>query len=151
MTYRVLILAAALLAAVPASAQNAEGRWRATALAPGGEEVVMVFNFEVSGNDLTGTISMGTLFGVPIDEGMVNGNQISFQQTMQGRGGGSGTLTLNYTGTVSGDEIAFTRVSSTGGGSGDGDRGGRGGGGRGGRGGGGDLRDEVEFTAERVQ
>ena len=50
MTYRVLILAAALLAAVPASAQNAEGRWRAVALAPGGEEVTMVFNFEVSGN-----------------------------------------------------------------------------------------------------
>ena len=148
MTYRVLILAAALLAAVPASAQNAEGRWRAVALAPGGEEVTMVFNFEVRGNELTGTISMGPLFGLPIDGGMVNGSQISFQQTIQGRGGGSGTLTLDYTGTVNGDRIAFTRVSATGGGGGGGNGGGRGGGGRGG---GGDVRDEVEFTAERVQ
>ena len=136
MIYRVL--AAVLLVAVPASAQNAGGRWRATALGPGGE-VSMVFNFEVSGNELTGTLTMGPLFGVPIQDGKVDGNRISFKQTIQGRGGGSGTLTLDYTGIVSADEIAFTRVSATGGG-----------GGRGGRGGA-DLRDEVEFTAERVQ
>ena len=143
MTYRALILSAALLIAVPASAQNAGGRWRATALGPGGE-VTMVFNFEVSGSDLTGTITMGPLYGIPIEEGAVDGNRITFKQTIQGRGGGSGTLTLDYTGVVSSDEIAFTRVSATGGGSGDG------GGGRGGRGRA-DLRDEVEFTAERVQ
>ena len=147
MTYRVFVLAAALLIALPAAAQNAGGRWRATVLGPGGE-VSMVFNFEVNGNELSGTISMGPIFGAPIEEGMVDGNQISFKQTIQGRGGGSGTLTLDYSGTVSGDEIAFTRVSATGGGGGDGDGGGRGG--RGGRGRA-DLRDEVEFTAERVR
>ena len=52
---------------------------------------------------------------------------------------------MNYTGIVSDDEIAFTRVSATGRG--------RDGGGGGGRGGSGriDLRDEIEFTVERVR
>ena len=139
MIYRALILSAALLIAVPASAQNAAGRWRATALGPGGE-VAMVFNFEVNGSELTGTITMGPLFEVPIEEGTSDGNRITFKQTIQGRGGGSGTLTLDYRGIVSGEEIAFTRVSATGGGAGDG-------GGRVAA----DLRDAVEFTAERVQ
>ena len=139
MIYRALILSTALLITVPASAQNAAGRWRATALGPGGE-VAMVFNFEVNGSELAGTITMGPLFGVPIEEGTSDGNRITFKQTIQGRGGGSGTLTLDYTGIVSGDEIAFARVSATGSGGGDG-------GGRGGA----DLRDPVEFTAERVQ
>ena len=142
MIYRALILAATILIAVPASAQDASGRWRATALGPGGD-VVMVFNFEVSGSGLTGTVTMGPLFGVPIEEGMVEGNRIKFKQTIQGRGGGSGTLALDYVGVVSGDEITFTRVSATGGGGGN--AGGRGGRDRA------DLRDEIEFTAVRVQ
>ncbi len=136
-----LILATTLVSALPASGQDASGRWRATALGPGGE-VSMVFNFEVIGDDLTGTVTMGPLFGVPIEMGVVDGNRIAFEQTIQGRGGGSGTLTLDYTGVVSADEIAFTRVSATGGGSDGGGRGGRGGS---------DLRDAIEFVAERVQ
>ena len=123
--------------AVPASAQDVTGRWRTTEPIGEGEgSQTIVFNFEARGAELTGTITMGPVVGVAIQDGKVDGNTISFRQTIVGRGGGSGTLNLLYEGTLSGDLINFSRRPAT-----DVERGG---------GRGFSIADPVEFAAERI-
>jgi hypothetical protein len=137
MLFRLSILAVASLMALPASAQDFTGRWRTTEPVGEGEgSTTIVFNFEADGNNLTGTITMGPLLGLAIEDGMVDGARISFRQTIVGRGGGSGTLTLVYEGTMEGELIRFMRRPAT-----DVERGG---------GRGFSVADPVEFAAERI-
>jgi hypothetical protein len=78
---------------------------------------------------------MGPMLGLAIQDGTINGNMISFRQTIVGRGGGSGTLNLLYEGTLNGDLINFSRRPAT-----DVESGGRGN----------NVAAPVEFTAERI-
>ena len=43
----------------------------------------MVFNFGVSGSVLNRTVTMGPLLAIPIEDGTVTGNQISFNETIR--------------------------------------------------------------------
>lgn len=72
----------------------------------GGQTRQTTFTFKVDGNTLTGTVS-GFRGEMPISDGQINGDQISFNQTMEFNGN---TMKLVYKGTVSGDEIKFTRT-----------------------------------------
>jgi hypothetical protein len=63
------------------------------------------------GGKLTGTVEGGRGGAVPIEEGTVSGNTIKFKQKQMGRGG---EIVLNYTGTIMGDEIKFTRQAEGG-------------------------------------
>jgi hypothetical protein len=72
----------------------------------GGPARETVFNFKVDGGTLTGTIG-GFRGETPISEGKIDGDTISFAQTMEFNGN---SVKLLYKGTVSGDSIAFTRT-----------------------------------------
>jgi hypothetical protein len=87
-----------LLAQV-ASAQDPAGTWIAEVDGPQGK-FPLVFDLAVQGERLTGTVSNDWLPKFPLQKGSVTGNQISFELPLR-------DVTLEYTGTVSGDEIAL--------------------------------------------
>jgi hypothetical protein len=123
-------VAAAL--AVPAGAQTISiaGEWTLTRQAGpgggaggrGGQRPATKMVIQQEGNTFTGTLTMP--FGeAPIQEGAINGNEISFKVSIETP---RGTFEMTYTGKVEGDTMSGT-VS-----------------GRGGRGGG-------EWTAKKVE
>jgi len=129
-----------------ASAADVSGKWTAQMQGRDGQSHDVNFNFAVNGDQLTGTVS--TPRGdVDITDGKVQGNQISFTQTMTF---GDREVKINYKGTVSddGSSIEFTRSMNRP----NGGQGGEGGGerregqGNGGRGGGMNRT----FTAKRA-
>ena len=102
---RTLLLTALLgIFALVASAADVTGKWMAQVPGRNGNQDV-TFNLKQSGNDLTGTVSTGR-GEQPISDGKVNGDSLSFKVTFEARGN---QITQNYTGTVAGSEIKFTR------------------------------------------
>ena len=84
---------------------------------------------KVDGNTLTGTVS-GPQGDMEISDGKIDGDTISFTQTMEFNGN---TMKILYKGTISGDSIKFTREREGGGGQAQGRKGG-----------------PMEFTAKRA-
>lgn len=105
LTRRVLLSVVVLiLAAAGAWAGDVSGTWVAEFTTPRGDTREATFNFEVDGEELTGTVS-GRQGDTPIDEGKIAGDGISFSVT---RDFGRGEMKFLYEGTVSGDEIEMT-------------------------------------------
>ena len=94
------------LLTLTALAADISGKWTAQVPGRGGQTREQTFTFKVDGNALTGTVS-GRMGDVPIADGKIDGDTISFTQTMEFNGN---TMKLIYKGTVSGDEIKFTRT-----------------------------------------
>ncbi|MFN7995782.1 MAG: hypothetical protein U0Q18_19380 [Bryobacteraceae bacterium] len=93
------------LLAVASFAADVNGKWLAQMQGRNGQTREVTFNLKADGNALTGSVT--TPRGdVPISDGKVDGDQISFSQTMQF---GGNEVKLLYKGIVSGDEIKFTR------------------------------------------
>lgn len=93
-----------------ASAADATGKWVAEVPGRGGTPQTVTFNLKAAGSALTGTVT--TQAGeTPIADGKVDGDNISFTQTIQGRGG---EVKQNYTGKVSADAIEFSRDNGRG-------------------------------------
>jgi hypothetical protein len=88
----------ALLAQI-ASAQDATGTWIAEVDGPQGK-LPLVFELTAQGERLTGTLSNDWLPKFPLQNGLVTGDQISFELMLR-------DVTLAYTGTIHGDEIAL--------------------------------------------
>ncbi len=111
MTRRLLVplLALAVLTGgslLRAQSASVAGTWMASFETQVGEQQY-TFEFVVNGTELTGT-ARGNLMGeTAISEGKVDGATITFVEnaTYQGM-----PLKITYTGKVSGDEIAFSRV-----------------------------------------
>jgi hypothetical protein len=116
------------LLSLTALAADVTGKWTAQMPGRGGQTREATFNFKVDGNTLTGTVS-GPQGDMDISEGKIDGDTISFSQTMEFNGN---TTKILYKGTISGDSIKFTRERE-------------GGGGQGRKGGG-----PTEFTAKRA-
>jgi hypothetical protein len=93
------------LLALTAMAADITGKWTAQMPGRNGQMREQTFNFKVDGNMLTGSVS-GRQGDMAISDGKIDGDQISFTQTMEFNGN---TMKLIYKGTVSGDEIKFTR------------------------------------------
>lgn len=110
-------------------AADVSGKWVAQMPGRGGQTREATFTFKADGEALTGTIS-GPRGDMEITDGKISGDQISFSQIMEFNGN---QMKILYKGTISGDEITFTRT-----------REGGGGGGR--KGGGGPM----QFTAKRA-
>jgi hypothetical protein len=117
------------LLSLTAMAADVTGKWTAQMPGRGGQTREATFNFKVDGNTLTGTVS-GPQGDMEISDGKIDGDTISFSQTMEFNGN---TMKILYKGTVSGDSINFTRTREGGGG------------GEGRKGGG-----PMEFTAKRA-
>lgn len=151
-----LALASALLAA-PLMAADVTGKWEATVPGRGGE-MTMTFDLKADGEALSGTVSSERMGESEITDGKVDGDTVSFKQTMEM---GPRKITFAYSGKVSGDELELTRKMEGrpgGGPGGEGRQGGgpRGpraegeGGGPGGGGRGGGMGREITFTAKRM-
>jgi len=94
-----------LLAAMTAFAADVTGKWVAQVPGRNGQTREVTFNLKVDGASLTGTVS-GRGGDNPIADGKVDGDNISFTQTLEFNGN---SVKLIYKGKISGDEIKFTR------------------------------------------
>src|SRR5690242_1282701 len=94
-----------LLFAVAIWAADVSGKWTAQVPGRSGQMRDVTFTLKASGETLTGTVS-GRNGDVPISDGKVNGEDISFSVT-QDFGGNS--VTQRYTGKISDGQIKFKR------------------------------------------
>jgi len=112
MSMRTLLLTALVgIFALAASAADVTGKWVAQVPGRGGNMQDVTFNLKSSGDTVTGamTTQMGEL---PISEGKSSGNDLSFVVTLNFNGN---EIKQDYKGTVSGNEIKFTRSGGRGG------------------------------------
>ena len=108
MARRHLVVAAAFaLFALPLAAQNGvAGKWNATVDTPNGP-FMLVFEFIVeAAGKLTGSLQNEFIGSVPIKDGTINGNDITFKLSIEA--GPNGAMNIGYKGTVKGDELALT-------------------------------------------
>jgi hypothetical protein len=104
------LIATLVLFAVSVFAADVTGKWTATQPAgkKGGQGKgnPVTFNLKAEGDKLTGSIDMGRR-SVPIVDGKINGDEISFSAPMKTR---DQEVKVQYRGKVVGDEIQFTRT-----------------------------------------
>ena len=112
MKSKLLALVAFLCFTFVLAAANVSGKWTAEVPGRGGNTQSTTFNFTVSGDVLTGTVSGGRGGDAPISDGKVSGDTVSFTQTLNFNGN---EIKISYTGKVSGDTIEFTRDAGRGG------------------------------------
>jgi len=108
MARRLYVVAAALaLFALPLAAQTGvAGKWNASVDTPNGP-FMLVFEFIVeAAGKLTGSLQNEFIGSIPIKDGTVNGNDITFKLSIEG--GPNGTMNIGYKGTVKGDELSLT-------------------------------------------
>jgi len=108
MKVRNLIVGAALaLLLLPAGAQTgANGKWNASIDTPNGP-ITLVFEFLAdAAGKLTGTLQNEFFGSIPIKDGVIKGNDLSFKLTIDG--GPNGAMNISYNGTVKGDELQLT-------------------------------------------
>jgi hypothetical protein len=96
--------ASALLFAFAAAAQEAAGKWNASIDTPEGP---FTFQLElaVAGNTLTGAMTNEFFGTTPITDGTTNGKNVAFKIKFDAP---DGAMVVNYSGTVSGDEMKLT-------------------------------------------
>jgi hypothetical protein len=106
MTFRQALVAGLLSAfALAAGAQQgAAGKWNASVDTPQGPFAFQL-EFAVAGSQLTGSMTNEFTGTTPISDGSVKGNDVAFKITFAGP---DGSIVINYTGTVSGDEMKLT-------------------------------------------
>lgn len=100
-----LFVCAVIVAPSLAADSAADGKWEAKVKTQVGEQTIRM-NFKSDGNKLTGTVSTGQAAEAAIEDGKIDGADISFKQTVD-LGGSS--ISFTYTGKVTGDQIMFTR------------------------------------------
>jgi len=98
------VLLLVLLYAVPARAADVDGRWTGSIATPMGD-VNVGFDFKSDGASLTGSTTGPDGSAVPIKNGKIDGNKITFLVSLDF---GGMPLDLNYTGIVSPAEIKMT-------------------------------------------
>lgn len=100
-------------------AAGVDGKWSGERKiqTPDGEERTLTTTLELKsdGSALTGKMSAGPRGDVDIQDGKVDGNKITFTTQMSTP---RGDFTVNWEGTVSGDEMTLTRQGGPGGGRG---------------------------------
>jgi hypothetical protein len=96
------------LGAVTARGADLTGSWTATMTTPNGD-FQLSFTFKQDGATLTGTVQGPQGEAIPISEGKVDGDKISFKVSFNG-------MTISHDGTVSagGDEIKLSTKSDSG-------------------------------------
>jgi len=108
MTKKLLFVTTILLAlSIAVFAADVSGKWVYEQPGRGGGDPVKVtITLKADGGKLTGNVSRpgrdGNAMEMPIKEGTINGNDVTFKTEMQM---GGNAMTSSYTGTVSGDEM----------------------------------------------
>jgi hypothetical protein len=98
------IVVGLLLLAAPAFAADVDGKWSGTVSTPMGD-IPVGYDFKADGTTLTGTTLGPDGGSVPIKNGKIDGDKISFTVTFDF---GGMTIDLSYQGVVSPAEIKFT-------------------------------------------
>lgn len=88
-----------------AMAADISGKWTGDVPGRGGDMTPTTFTFKVDGEKLTGSVA-GAQGDMPIQEGKIAGNQISFSTTFDA---GGNSIKILYKGTLSGDQMKMTR------------------------------------------
>jgi hypothetical protein len=99
-------LALALITVVQAAGADVSGKWTAQVPGRNGQTREQTFTFKADGEKLTGSVSGMQGNQMDISDGKISGSDISFNVTMNFNGN---EMKMSYKGTVSGDEIKFTR------------------------------------------
>jgi hypothetical protein len=101
------LAAAVALFALPLAAQTGvAGKWNASVDTPNGP-FAFVFEFIVdAAGKLTGSMQNEFIGSIPIKDGTLKGNDITFKLSIDG--GPNGAMNIGYKGTVKGDELAMT-------------------------------------------
>jgi hypothetical protein len=89
-----------LLLAVSTFAADIDGKWSGTISTPNGD-FPQTFTFKADGATLTGSLEFMPGMAIPITDGKVDGNNISFTVSLDF----GMPFTLTYTGVVSGNEL----------------------------------------------
>lgn len=89
---------------VPAFAADVDGKWTGSLTTPGGD-IEVSFTFKADGEKLTGTTTGLDGAQVPITDGKIDGNNITFKVTLDF---GGMPFVLNYKGVVSPTELKVT-------------------------------------------
>ena len=89
-----------LLLAVSAFAADVDGKWSGTISTPNGD-FPQTFTFKAEGAALSGSLEFMPGMAIPIADGKVDGNNISFSVTLDF----GMPFQLTYTGVVSGNEL----------------------------------------------
>lgn len=92
--------------AIAAFAADVNGAWKAEMPGRGGQKMEITYNFKESGGKMTSCTVTTPRGEMPLTDCKLSGDQISFTQTMKR---GDQSRTIMYKGTVSGNEIKFTR------------------------------------------
>ena len=100
----ILVTFVLVLAAAPARAADIDGKWSGSLDTPMGA-VQIGFTFKADGTTLTGTNTGPDGGEIPIKNGKIDGNKISFVVTIDF---GGMMFDLNYTGVVSPDVVKLT-------------------------------------------
>jgi hypothetical protein len=98
--------------AIAVIAQSVDGKWTGEVQGGRGPQPVTL-TLKADGGKLTGTVVGGRGGENPIQEGTISGTALKFKTQQQGRGGGA-PVTLNWSGTLKGDEIAMSRKAEGG-------------------------------------
>jgi len=85
---------------------SVDGTWAGEIQGGRGPQQITL-TLKADGGKLTGNITGGRGGAINIEEGTLSGATLKFKTTQQGRGG---QVTYSWTGTVKGDEIAFSRT-----------------------------------------
>jgi len=93
-----------------AIAQGVDGKWVGEVQGGRGPQPVTL-TLKADAGKLTGTVLGGRGGEVPISDGTIEKTALKFKSKQQGRGG---EVTLNWTGTLKGDEIAMSRMAEGG-------------------------------------
>jgi hypothetical protein len=112
MTIKALVFALCVVA-LPLAARaqgSVDGKWAGEV--PGGRGPQQVtLTLKADGGKLTGSMAGGRGGEIPIEEGTISNGMLKFKTKQMGRGG---EVTLNWSGTLKGDEIAFSRMAEGG-------------------------------------
>ena len=105
MRAKILVVFIAVLGVMMAPAWGADitGTWKGSMDAMG-QSMEFTFNFKADGNTFTGTTTGPGGNESPVSDGKIDGDKISFTVKTTGKM----EMTINYKGTVSGDEMDLT-------------------------------------------
>ncbi len=99
-----------LLLATAAWAADVNGTWKGDVSTPDGNTFSLTYTFKQDGAKLTGTVLSPQGDELPIDNGKVDGDKISFSVKVDFNGG----TVFSSQGTINGDEIVLKTKADTG-------------------------------------
>jgi hypothetical protein len=108
-----IVCALTMLIALAAMVQAADvtGKWTAQVPARDGGTREQIFNFKSDGGSLTGTMTGFQGNEIPLSDGKIDGNNVSFKAKVEF---GGNSIEWTFTGVVSGDEMKLKREGGRG-------------------------------------